>query len=70
MLLAVYSYINAFTDIMHCRFLNNSWPFSNPFQDLAEQNQFAGQIYCTFPMGKPMIDYKNVPTTNEWLTNF
>ena len=29
------------------------------------QSNLVGQIYCTFPIGKPMIVYNNVPTVNE-----
>ena len=32
--------------------------------DRANSN-LVGQIYCTFPMGKPMIVYNNVPTLNK-----
>ena len=28
-------------------------------------SNLVGQIYCTFPMGKPMIVYNNVPTLNK-----
>ena len=37
--------------------------------DRAKSN-LVGQIYCTFPMGKPMIVYNNVTILNKWPTNF
>ena len=47
--------------------------FSNPrptlVYDQANSN-LVGQSYCTFPMGKPMIVCNNVPTLNEWPSNF
>ena len=31
------------------------------------KSNLVGQIYCTFPMRKPMIFYNNVPTLNDQL---
>ena len=44
--------------------------FLTIFRDLAEQIQFARTNLLHISMGKPMIVYKNVPTFNEWPTNF
>ena len=45
------------------------WPFSDQFPHLAKSD-LLGQIYCTFPMGKPLTIYCNVSAFKEWLTNF
>ena len=47
------------------------WPFSNQFSPFGRANPILlGQIYCTFPMEKPLIVYSNVPAFKEWSTNF
>ena len=33
-------------------------------------SNLVGQIYCTFPMGKPMILCNDVPSFNDWPANF
>ena len=37
-----------------------SYPFLNYY--------LVGQIYCTFPMGKPVVVCNNVLTVNEWFS--
>ena len=34
------------------------------------KSSLLGQIYCTIPMGKPLIVYCNIPAFKECLTNF
>ena len=47
------------------------WPFSDHFQGFGQsKSNLLGQIYYTFSVGKSMIVHKNVPTFNEWPTNF
>ena len=46
------------------------WPFSDQFFIIRlSKSNLPGQIYCTFPMGKLLIVYKNVLAFKEWLTN-
>ena len=56
-------------------YVYRAWNSSRPlatFQPIfhiwLSKSNLLGQIYCTFPMGKPY--YCNVPTFKEWLTYF
>ena len=44
--------------------------FQSIFTIWPSKSNLLGQIYCTFPMGKPLIVYRNVPAFKEWPTNF
>ena len=61
------------TNIHYSRAWNNSQPlaiFQPIFTIWPSKSNLLGQIYCTIPMGKPLIVYRNVPAIKEWPTNF
>ena len=62
-----------------CVCVTNVYVYSNNSQPLAiflplftiwpSKSNLLGQIYCTFPMEKPLIIYSNIPAFKEWLTS-
>ena len=59
--------------LYHNRAWNNSQLltiFQPIFTIWLSKSNLLGQIYCTFPMGKPLIVYSNAPAFKEWPTNF
>ena len=51
----------------------SSWPlaiFQPTFTIWLNKSNLLGQIYCTFPMEKPLIVYWNAPAFKECPTNF
>ena len=51
---------------------NSSWPlaiFWPIFPIWLIKFNLLGQIYCTFPMGKPLTVYCKVPAFKEWPSN-
>ena len=44
--------------------------FQPVFPIRPSKSSLLGQIYCTFPMRKPLIVNSNIPAFEEWPTNF
>ena len=56
-----------------CRAWNNSRPlaiFRLIFTIRPSKSNLIGHIYCTLPMGKPLLVYTNVTAFKKWPTNF
>ena len=59
--------------IAPCRAWNSSRPlaiFRPIFPIWPSKSNLLGHIYCTFPMEKSLIVYRNVPAFKEWPTIF
>ena len=57
-------------------FTARAWNSSQPlaifrpiFPVWPSKSNLLGQFYCTFPIGKPLIVYCNVPAFQQWPTN-
>jgi len=62
-----------FSEIVHVHFKvkGRTTVATDQFQHSGQtKSNLAGQIYCTFPMSKPIIVNNNVTTYKKWLTNF